>query len=97
LTKAKTNDSVLSVVVGIHEALPDSTANSHAMCDDPKRVDSCTSGRRVYHALLGLQGKKPVYLLASHSHFYMSGVFDNHPPEERLPGWIVGTAGAIRY
>lgn len=96
-TKARTNDSVLSVVVGMHEALPDSTASKHAMCDDPKKVDSCTSGSRVYQALLGLQRKKPVYVLASHSHFYMSGVYDNHPPEERLPGWIVGTAGAIRY
>jgi len=98
-TKAKANDNVLSVVVGMHEALPDSRASLHAMCDDPKKVDSCTSGRHVYQALVGLQHKKPVYVLASHSHFYMSGVFDNdnHPPDERLPGWIVGTAGAIRY
>jgi len=98
LSKAQSNDSVLSVVVGMHEALPDSTASSHAMCDDPKKKeDSCISGRHVYQALLGLQAKKPVYVLASHSHFYMTGVFDNHPPGQRLPGWIVGTAGAVRY
>jgi hypothetical protein len=96
-TKARTNDSVLSVVVGMHEALPDSIASFHAMCDDPKNLDGCTSGRHVYEALLDLQRKKPVYILASHSHFYMSGIFDNHPPDRRLPGWIVGTAGAIRY
>ncbi len=95
-TKARTNDNVLSVVVGMHEALPDSIASSHAMCDDPKNLDGCTSGRHVYEVLLGLQSKKPVYVLASHSHFYMSGIFDNHPPDQRLPGWIVGTGGAIR-
>ena len=94
---ARTNDNVLSVVVGMHEALPDSVASSHAMCDDPKKPDSCTSGRHVYQTLLALQNKKPVYVLASHSHFYLSGLFDNHSPNERLPGWIVGTAGAIRY
>ncbi len=93
----ETDNTVLSVVVGMHEALPDSIASTHAMCDDPRKVDSCTSGKHVYRALLDLQGKKPVYVLASHSHFYMSGLFDNHPPDERLPGWIVGTAGAVRY
>ena len=93
----QTDNTVLSVVVGMHEALPDSITSSHAMCDDPKQVDSCKSGRLVYQALVDLQRKKPVYVLASHSHFYTSGVFDNHPPDERLPGWIVGTAGAVRY
>lgn len=98
--KDQTNDKVLSVVVGMHEALPGSASSSHAMCDDPKKStykQSCESGTHVYQALLGLQRKKPVYVFASHSHFYMSGVFDNRPAEERLPGWIVGTAGAIRY
>jgi hypothetical protein len=55
----------------------------------------------VYAALLKAQaaGKK-VYTLASHSHFYMSGIFDT--PYWRahggvIPGWIVGTTGAVRY
>ncbi len=59
------------------------------------------SGRKVYAALLKAQsaGKK-VYVLASHSHFYISGIFDS--PYWRahggvLPGWIIGTTGAIRY
>ncbi|MGC2476657.1 MAG: hypothetical protein WA485_20150 [Candidatus Sulfotelmatobacter sp.] len=91
------NPKILSMVVGMHEALPDSIASSHAMCDDPKNVDSCTSGQHVYQALLGVQSQKPVYVLASHSHFYMSGIFDNHSSSDRLPGWIVGTAGAVRY
>ena len=101
-SKDQTNPAVLSVVVGMHEALPDSIASSHGMCDDPKNAnykDSCSTGRHVYDQLLALQRKKPVYVLASHSHFYMTGIFDNdsHPPDPRLPGWIVGTAGAVRY
>jgi hypothetical protein len=101
IAKDQANNSVLSFMVGMHEALPDSIASSHAMCDKPNNDSegkkSCESGRHVYQALLALQRKKPVYVLASHSHFYMTGVFDNHPPDERLPGWIVGTAGAVRY
>jgi hypothetical protein len=95
LAKAKDNDSVRSIVVGMHEALPDSIASDHSMCDNPAQPESCTSGRHVYQALLDFQNKKPVYVLASHSHFYMDGIFNNLP--SKLPGWIVGTAGAIRY
>ena len=38
-------------------------------------------------------------MLASHSHFLMSDVYKTscHRQDEVLPGWIVGTAGAIRY
>ncbi len=88
---------VRSIVVGMHEALPDSIARNHSMCDHPQQPDGCTTGRRVYEALLDFQNKKPVYVLASHSHFYMEGIFDNLPPQRRLPGWIIGTAGAVRY
>lgn len=95
--RAQGNNNVLSLVVGMHEALPDSVASAHAMCDDPRNTESCASGRHVYEALLLVQKLKPVYVLASHSHFYMSGIFDNHPLDQRLPGWIVGTAGAVRY
>ena len=36
------------------------------------------SGERVYKALVGFrdQSRKPVYLLASHSHFYMENIFE---------------------
>jgi len=91
------NQDVRSIVVGMHEALPDSIARNHSMCDNPQEPDSCTSGRRVYEALLNFQSKKPVYVLASHSHYYMEGIFNNLPPQRRLPGWIIGTAGAVRY
>jgi hypothetical protein len=43
---------------------------------------------------------KQVYVLASHSHYFMDGAF--HTAYWRghggvLPGWIIGTAGAVRY
>jgi hypothetical protein len=69
------------------------------MCDhpdDPKENTSsgCRSGKHAYDALAQLRTKKPVYVLASHSHFYLDNVF---PSANGLPGWIVGTAGAVRY
>jgi hypothetical protein len=60
------------------------------------------SGRRVYQDLLAFRDKtkKYVYVLASHSHFLIEDVYNDacHPtPNTVLPGWIVGTAGAVRY
>ena len=60
------------------------------------------SGRLVYQQLLKLQqdAHKHIYLLASHSHFYMEDIFNTdywHRNGGVLPGWIVGTAGAHRY
>jgi hypothetical protein len=98
LDRATNNRSVATVVVGMHEALPYSRANDHSMCDDPsQKTEGCETGKHVYEALLKLHEKKNVYVLASHSHFYMDKLFDDQPPGHRLPGWIVGTAGAIRY
>jgi hypothetical protein len=96
ITSDRNNDEARIVVIGMHEALPDGIASDHSMCDHPDPA-GCASGRHVYDALLKLQAEKPVYVLASHSHFYMKGIFDNQPPGHRLPGWIVGTAGAERY
>lgn len=102
IERAHDNDSIRAVVVGMHEALPSSRASNHAMCDDaiPDPVlkkQSCESGRHVYDALVEFNKTKHVYLLASHSHFYLKGIFDNQPSANRLDGWIVGTAGAVRY
>ena len=58
------------------------------------------SGRHVYDLLLDLEKVKPVYVLASHSHFFMEGIFNTEYWRTHggvLPGWIVGTAGAVRY
>jgi calcineurin-like phosphoesterase family protein len=92
------DSSITAIVAGMHAALPDGLASDHSMSD---WAQGEYSGRRVYGALLKAQaaGKK-VYALASHSHFYMSGIFDS--PYWRahggvIPGWIVGTTGAVRY
>ena len=102
LERAQDNTAISTVVVGMHEALPSSRASDHAMCDnaikDPVlKKQSCDSGRHVYDALVQLKKTKNVYVLASHSHFYLKGIFDNQPLANRLDGWIVGTAGAVRY
>ena len=88
---------IRSIVLGMHEALPGSVSDSHSMSES---AQGARSGRQVYEMLLHAQNvaHKRVYLLASHSHFYMENIFDT--PEYRgkvLPGWIVGTAGAVRY
>ena len=88
--------AITTVVVGMHEALPGSKGMSHSMCDSPSGIES---GREVYKLLWNLrQSGKKVYLLASHSHFVMDDVYNtSYWNGEVLPGWIVGTAGAVRY
>jgi hypothetical protein len=98
VTRDIADPAVLTIVAGMHVPLPDSLASDHSMSD---WAQGEKSGRRVYAALLKAQnaGKK-VYALASHSHFYMSGIFDSPYWREHggvLPGWIVGTTGAVRY
>ena len=99
LDRAASNKEVRAMVVGMHAALPDSLASGHSMNDWPTGTES---GRRVYTNLLDFKKKthKHVYLLASHSHFYMSGIFNSEHWKTNggeLPGRIVGTAGAVRY
>ncbi|MGH9496038.1 MAG: hypothetical protein ACRD3B_13650 [Candidatus Sulfotelmatobacter sp.] len=102
LERAQNNKAIKTVVVGMHEALPSSRASDHAMCDaaikDPvQKKQSCDSGNHIYDALVEFKKTKHVYVLASHSHFFMKGIFDNQQQANRLDGWIVGTAGAVRY
>ena len=99
LERAAANKNVKSVVVGMHAALPESLASGHSMND--WKIGN-ESGRRVYSDLQNFLQKthKHVYILSSHSHFFMSGIFDSDYWREHggaLPGWIVGTAGAVRY
>jgi hypothetical protein len=97
LDRAAKNPKVKTVVVGMHAALPDSLASGHSMNDWEVGTQS---GRQVYADLLHLSQAKRVYVLASHSHFFMSGIFSSDYWRAHggvLPGWIVGTAGAIRY
>jgi len=99
LDRASSNKDVRALVVGMHAALPDSLASGHSMNDWPVGAES---GRRVYTELLNFKKKthKHVYLLASHSHFYMNGIFNSNYWKSHggeLPGWIIGTGGAVRY
>lgn len=99
LHAAESNDQIRTVVVGMHEALPESISADHSM---NQSVVGTASGRRVYNDLLDTQDKahKRVYVLASHSHYFMDGIFNTaywRANRGVLPGWIVGTAGAVRY
>ena len=101
LAAAKSDVSIKSIVVGMHEALPDSFANNHSMGDKKEEPDSYDTGHKVYEALLDFSKDKPVYVLASHSHYYMEDIFSTPTltanGAKPLRGWIVGTAGAQRY
>ena len=99
LQKAAANPQVRAVVAGMHEALPESLARDHSMSDWDF---GAVTGQQAYTALLNLHSKtgKPVYLLASHSHFFMTDLYDTDFWRTHggvLPGWIVGTGGAVRY
>jgi hypothetical protein len=91
--------AIHTIVVGMHEALPESISANHSMNQSAQGVES---GRLVYQALLKAQNEahKRVYVIASHSHYYMDGIFNTDYWRANggvLPGWIVGTAGAVRY
>ncbi len=100
LHNAVSNASVKTVIVGMHEALPDSLSSGHSMNESAQETES---GRKVYKSLVDFQTQtgKRVYVLASHSHFYIGNVYNTacrqSQKQEILPGWIVGTAGAVRY
>ena len=95
LDAALKDGAVRTIVAGMHEALPGSLSADHSM----DQASSRENGEHVYARLLNAQneGGKRVYVLASHSHFFMDGLFNNQAPARRLPGWIVGTGGAQRY
>jgi hypothetical protein len=66
------------------------------MSDSPQAE---ASGRCAYSDLLKLHAKN-VYVLDSHSHFFMEGIYNTDYWRSQggvLPGWIIGTAGAVRY
>jgi len=99
LARDESDGSVRSVVVGMHDALPDSISAGHSMNESAQME---RSGRKVYRDLLAFRSKtrKPVYLLASHSHFLIEDAYNDvchRNKEDVLPGWVVGTAGAVRY
>jgi hypothetical protein len=99
LAKDLADPAVTTIVAGMHKALPESISAGHSMNESPNGTES---GRHVYADLLRAQNDahKRVYVLASHSHYYMDGIFNTAYWKQNggvLPGWIVGTAGAVRY
>lgn len=103
LTRDRKDKDVTTIVVGMHKSLPDSLSNWHSMGESDAGIKS---GRCVYKSLVKLQneGHKRVYVLSSHSHFYMPDIYNTEfwranqsTKQTILPGWIVGTAGAVRY
>jgi hypothetical protein len=83
LKEDRSDHDVKAVVVGMHRALPNSLACGHSMNGDPSTSDagnlkSLQSGRRAYEDLWEFQNstQKHVYVLASHSHFYMQDIFN---------------------
>ena len=91
------DSSIRTVVLGMHEALPDSLSAGHSMNESAQER---SSGRTAYDELIAFRHttKKNVYVLASHSHFVMNNIYATacHAGDV-LPGWIVGSAGAVRY
>lgn len=99
LDRDRGDAAIHTIVMGMHEALPESISANHSMNESPEGIET---GRRVYQMLLGMQNeaRKTVYVLASHSHYFMDGIFNTSYWRANggvLPGWIVGTAGAQRY
>jgi hypothetical protein len=103
LAMAKADPAVKVLVVGMHESLPNSYSCGHGMNDS---ATGTVSGRRVYRDLLkwSRETGKAVQVLSSHSHYVMEGLYatpywKNSKASDRgvLPGWLVGTAGAVRY
>jgi len=99
LAKDLADPDILTIVAGMHKALPESISAGHSMNESPTGTES---GRRVYADLLRVRDEahKHVYVLASHSHYFMDGIFNTDYWKQHggvLPGWIVGTGGAVRY
>ena len=98
LGRAAKNPEIRTIVIGMHAALPDGTSAGHSMNDSQQQQ---ASGRQVYKALLDFRNTthKNVYVMASHSHYVMNNIYATacHAKDDILPGWIVGSAGAVRY
>ena len=97
LARDEAAPQIRTIVVGMHEALPGSMSNMHSMSESSRGKES---GRETYEALWHAHdaAHKHVYVLASHSHYYMDNIFETAEWKDKvLPGWIIGTAGAQRY
>jgi len=98
LQRAAKNSDLKTVVLGMHAALPDSFSAGHSMNDSAQQE---YTGRKLYASLVEFRKNtnKKVYVLSSHSHYLMSDIYATscHPKDEVLSGWLIGSAGAVRY
>ena len=100
LKQDESDPNIKAIVVGMHAALPDSVAADHSMCSTDAGI---ASGRAAYRALAAASATRHVYVLASHSHYFLDNLYDTQYWRDArnggavLSGWIVGTAGAVRY
>ncbi|MDR3749248.1 MAG: metallophosphoesterase [Acidobacteriota bacterium] len=98
LARAAKDPAVRSIVVGMHATLPEGLSTGHSMNDSAQQQ---ATGRQVYAQLVDFRRStgKNVYVLASHSHFVLNNVYDTkcNTKDTVLPGWIIGSAGAVRY
>jgi len=97
LARDEAEPRIQTIVVGMHEALPGSRSSMHSMSESPQ---GDKSGRAAYELLWHAQAaaRKRVYVLDSHSHYYMDHIFETADWQGKvLPGWIIGTAGAQRH
>jgi hypothetical protein len=91
---------ITTIVVGMHESLPYSKSDGHSMC---MSMSGRSSGLHVYARLAQANRTRHVYVLSSHSHFYLADIYATDHWRDAanggvvLPGWVVGTAGAERY
>jgi hypothetical protein len=97
IARDETSAAIRAIVVGMHAALPGSLGDDHSM---NVWAQGQSSGRDVYETLWHAlnSAHKKVYILSSHSHYYMEDVYRTAAWKDKvIPGWIVGTAGAVRY
>jgi hypothetical protein len=111
LRRDERNPAVHSIVVGMHKPFPDSISGGHEMGEPPFEPGGHTidespmgifTGRRAVKDLLRARDvfHKHVYSIASHDHFFIADYLNTDYWRTHggvLPGWIVGTAGAVRY
>ena len=75
LKRDAADPGIRTIVLGMHEALPDSQSAGHSMNESPIETET---GRKVYAELLNFRDTtgKEVQVLASHSHFVMSDPYN---------------------
>lgn len=97
IQRDEASSDIQTIVVAMHAAFPGVVGATHSMSD---WAQGDKSGRAAYELLWHAQNAahKRVYVVSSHSHFYLEDAYRTDVWKDKvLSGWIVGTAGAVRY